>query len=156
MKKFKLFLIGMLAAMVSLVATGCGSDDDGNVSQDAHNQVSAQKMHDLIQTCNEKQKAYMIVDYRSNADYTAEHVKGAKWIMEADNHNMDDKSFAKAVKDACPNGYDTYIFLVGYPKADQMMTLAGSVSSAGFHKVHTYILLGGVEAWKAAFPSEME
>lgn len=151
MKTVKFLFFVLFSAIVSLFATGCSSDDD--VHQDEHYEHDAATFKEKIETAQSQGKKYQIIDYRSKAEYEAGHIPGAVWVAEATNQNMGDNSFATLLKNTY--GTDSFMFIYGGKNSALMMTLAGSISSAGFGKNHTRALVGGFDAWvKAGYEVE--
>ncbi|MBR6104453.1 MAG: rhodanese-like domain-containing protein [Paludibacteraceae bacterium] len=149
-KTFKFLFFALLSAVVG-VFSACSSSDDVELGD--HNECTALSFKNAIDDAQEKGVNYRIVDYRKKSEYDASHIPGAVWVMEGTTKNMNDGSFAAALKNAY--GTSTKLFLYGSNNSVLMMTLAGSVSKGGFGKANTNILVGGFDAWKkASYPVE--
>ncbi|MBR6042174.1 MAG: rhodanese-like domain-containing protein [Paludibacteraceae bacterium] len=151
MKTFKFLFYVLFGAVVSFFASSCSSSDDEELGD--HYERTAESFKNAIEEAKEKGIDYHIIDYRKESEFNAGHIPGAEWIAEGNTTNMNNGSFAAALK--AKYGTSSRMFIYGSKNSVLMMTMAGSVSKAGFGKENTHTLVGGFDAWKSAgYPVE--
>lgn len=143
MKTFRFLFYVIFSAVVTLFVSSCKSDSE---NQGDHIEHTAEALKNAIGNAEKMNVSYKIVDYRSKEAYDAGHIPGAVWITEGTNTNMGNGTFAAMLK--AKYGVNTVMFLCGGGNSALNMTMAGSVSSAGFGYQNSRTLVGGFDAWK--------
>ncbi len=145
MKSLKLLLVALAGGVMAML-TSCPSSDPDQLCD--HYERTAESFKNAIDEAEEKGYDYHIIDYRKKSEYEAGHIPGAEWVLEGTTINMDDGTFAAALK--ATYGTSPMLFLYGSKNSVLMMTLTGSVSCAGYGKEKSHGLVGGFEAWQKA------
>jgi len=146
MKFFKTFFIFFLALLFVLSVNSC--EDKSQLG--SFNKVgTAEIFKKLIQGDD-----VQLLDFRLEADFATGHIPGAINIpATAQNALFEDAPFYEEVL----RKFDKTGPLFMYGGNDFILEhlIPGYISKIGFGKSHTYILSGGFDRWKAAFPEEI-
>ena len=146
MKSFKLWLVALAGGVMAMLTSCPNPNPDSELCD--HYERTAESFKNAIEEAKEKGIDYHIIDYRKESEFNAGHIPGAEWIAEGNTTNMNNGSFAAALK--AKYGTSSRMFIYGSKNSVLMMTMAGSVSKAGFGKENTHTLVGGFDAWKSA------
>jgi len=154
MKTFKSFFAFFLVSILVLSVNSCKKENSEELgSFQGVLEKDVQVFKDLI---NAQGEGVQIVDFRSADDFAAGHIPGAINIPATYQNTQSNNSFfceeiLRLLDKTKP------VFLYG-KKTDISLgkIVAGRVSKIGFEHARTCFFEGGFEAWKAAFPDEVE
>ena len=153
MKTFKSFFTLFFVSIFFLSINSCCNSKDNQEELGPYNEVrTAQGFKELI---TNQGPEVQILDFRSEAEFAAGHIPGAKnFTATYQNTASDDASFCKDILNNFNKNKPLLIY--GGNNIQLKHVVPGRISRIGFNKVNTYILLGGFNAWKEKFPEAVE
>ncbi|MDR1729301.1 MAG: rhodanese-like domain-containing protein [Prevotellaceae bacterium] len=151
MKTFKSFFLLLFASALVFSVNSCKSGNGEEELPDFNMVRTAEGFKEFIDEHGGFESA-QILDFRSAEDFANGHVPGAVNIP-ATAVNTDNGEFAQEVMAFFPDKSKP-IYMYGGMMLDNVV--AGRISGLGYGKVNSNLLMGGFNAWKAAFPDEIE
>lgn len=155
MKTFKLFFTLCLASIFVLSVNSCKKEKTEELGP-YYKIPSAETLKGSYSHLLDVENGAQIVDYRSQAEFVAGHIPGAINIPATiANTASDDADFCKKILARCNKS--TPVLLYGKKSAaDLEHIVPGRVSKIGYGYDKTFVLLGGFEGWKKAYPTEIQ
>ena len=154
MKKLNSILFLAVAAIMAIcVGASCSSDSDEELNP--FYDVDTAGFHKEILFLKNSGAKYVIVDGRGTDLYNLGHISGAQVYpdsVNAKNTETNSSAFPQWLQNNYPSNEKYYILVYGCP----YLYGPGRISKCGYGKSHTFYLNGGYEAWKKAYPNEIE
>ena len=155
MKTLKSFFLLLCVSALVLSVNSCKGSGDEEELGPVNDVRTAPGFKDYINAYGGFGTA-QILDFRSKADYDAGHIPGAINITATiANTASDNGQFARDVQIAFPDK-NKPIWIYGGNDATLHRIAPGRISRLGYGQANTNILVGGFNAWKAAFPEDVD
>ena len=152
MKTFRTFFVLFIVTVFAFSINSCSKNDN---QEELGAYSTIRDAADFKRRMSTQGDNVQILDFRSEADFDAGHIAGAKNIHAtlegtmSNNTPFCDKVLATFDK-------NRPLFMYGGKSVDLEFSVPGRISKIGFGRDNTYILQGGFDIWKKEFPNEIE
>ncbi len=153
MKNLKKIMSLLLVAVIMVSVAACGNGENKAADKEEKTDVAMQYIS--VEDLKAKADDYLILDVRKAEDFDKGHIANAV-SEDMDAAKNGDTAAGEETMKGAVEGNDKPVVLVCYSGKSYAQAATNALDAIGYDTSKVYTLEGGMKAWEAAYPDDIE